>query len=114
MAPDDLEWLQFASRLEGAGFAIFQRELTRFNRRELEPALPHSQWREDIEAQCMVLQAEGAFVEAVRARIKPLANDIPSDVDGFTAWFERLRESGPGQGDPLFPWLATSASLQQM
>jgi hypothetical protein len=25
-----------------------------------------------------------------------------------------LRETGPGQGDPLFPWLATQASLEQM
>ena len=24
------------------------------------------------------------------------------------------RSSGPGQGDPLFPWLATSANLEQM
>ena len=24
----------------------------------------------------------------------------------FIAWFEELKETGPGQGDPLFPWLA--------
>ena len=30
------------------------------------------------------------------------------------AWFERLRVSGPGQRDPLFPWLEATASLPQM
>ena len=35
---------------------------------------------------------------------------MPRDVDAFIAWFEELRENGPGQGDPLFPWLATTAT----
>jgi hypothetical protein len=61
-----------------------------------------------------VLQAEDAFVEAVRAEIAPLVADIPQDVDAFIAWFERLRENGPGQVDALFPWLAAKATLPQM
>ena len=85
------------------GFARFQRELTKFNRRRLEPSLPEPGWRGDVGEQCRVLEAEGAFVEAVRAEIAPLVADIPQDVDGFIAWFERLRESGPGQGDAAFP-----------
>ena len=46
--------------------------------------------------------------------IAPLVADIPAEVDGFIAWFERLKEAGPGQGDPLFPWLADEASTEQM
>ena len=61
-----------------------------------------------------VAEAEGDFVEAVRQEIAPLVADIPLDVDAFIAWFERLRDNGPGQGDPLFPWLAAQASLEQM
>ena len=34
---------------------------------------------------------------------------MPTDGDGFVAWFEALKEHGPGQGDPLFRWLADSA-----
>ena len=109
-----LEWTTFASQLDGAGFARFQRELTKFNRRRLEPSLPEPGWRGDVGEQCRVLEAEGAFVEAVRAEIAPLVADIPQDVDGFLAWFERLRETGPGQGDALFPWLAAKATLPQM
>jgi hypothetical protein len=35
-------------------------------------------------------------------------------VGDFIAWFEDLKERGPGQDDPLFPWLATTASLEAM
>jgi Iron-containing redox enzyme len=109
-----LEWTTFASQLDGPGFARFQRELTKFNRHRLEPSLPEPGWRGDVGEQCRVLQAEDAFVEAVRVEIAPLVADIPQDVDAFIAWFERLRENGPGQGDALFPWLAAKATLPQM
>jgi Iron-containing redox enzyme len=110
----DLEWVRFASELAGPGFALFQRELTKFNGHRLEPSLPHPGWRDDVRAECRVLQAEGEFVEAVRQEIAPLVTDVPETVDAFIAWFERLRASGPGQGDPLFPWLAVTASLDEM
>jgi hypothetical protein len=109
-----LEWTQSAAQLDGNGFAVFQRELTKYNHRRLDPSLPSPQWRYELATHCRVLQAEGEFVEAVRARIMPLARDIPSQVDAFIDWYERLRASGPGQGDPLFPWLERSASLAQM
>jgi len=114
MTSTDLEWVAFAPHLDGLGFARFQRELTNANRRRLEPKLPHPQWRDHVDNECRVLRAEGEFVEAVRGEIKPLVSGIPDDVDGFLAWFERLRETGPGQRDPLFPWLAAKASLEQM
>jgi hypothetical protein len=114
MSLPDLEWLAFASHLEGPGFARFQRELTRYNRRRLEPSLPDPAWRDEVRIEGRVSEAEGEFVESVRREIVPLVSDIPHDVDAFIAWYEQLRESGPGQGDPLFPWLATSASGEQM
>jgi len=110
----DREWLAFAAHSEGPGFARFQRELTRYNRRRLEPSLPDPTWRDVVRDEGRVAEAEGDFVEAMRKEIAPLLADIPVDVDPFIAWFERLRDNGPGQGDPLFPWLATQASLEQM
>jgi hypothetical protein len=53
-------------------------------------------------------------VEAQRQAIACPTADIPSDVDGFIAWFEHLKQAGPGQGDALFPWLAEKATLEQM
>jgi hypothetical protein len=110
----DLEWIQFASQLEGPGFAHFQRELTKFNRLRLVPGLPNPAWRDAVHQDIRVRQAEGEFVETIRAQIAPLVRDIPSEVEDFIAWFERLRETGPGQGDHLFPWLARKASFDQM
>jgi len=110
----DANWLAFAGDIDGAGFARFHRELTRYNRRRLEPSLPDPTWRDVVRDEGRVAEAEGDFVEAMRKEIAPLLADIPVDVDPFIAWFERLRDNGPGQGDPLFPWLATQASLEQM
>ena len=39
---------------------------------------------------------------------------VPSGVDDFIAWFEELKVTGPGQADPLFPWLAEKASYEDM
>ena len=108
------EWLALAADTDGPGFARFQRELTRYNRHRLEPSLPYAAWRGHVRDEARVAEAEGDFVEAVRQEIAPLVDDIPLDVDAFIAWFERLRDTGPGQGDPLFPWLAAQASLEQM
>ena len=57
---------------------------------------------------------EGAFIEAERARIAPRVAAVPDDADGFLAWFEALKETGPGQNDPLFPWLAEDAPFEDM
>jgi hypothetical protein len=39
---------------------------------------------------------------------------VPADAEGFVAWFEGLKATGPGQGDPLFDWLAEEATLDEM
>jgi Iron-containing redox enzyme len=109
-----LQWTTFASQLEGSGFVTFQRELARFNRQHLQPGLPSKEDKHELESEARVLSAETDFVEAVRDRISSLARDIPGDADRFVAWFERLRDNGPGQGDPLFPWLERAATLDQM
>lgn len=54
---------------------------------------------------------EGAFLEELRTEVSAEAAAAPSDPDGFLDWFEELKQSGPGQGDPLFPWLAQEAGL---
>jgi Iron-containing redox enzyme len=108
------EWTKFASHLAGERFAEFQSALTRFNATRLQPALPDAEWKDDLAAEGEVSRAEVESIEAQRKAIAPLVSDIPTDVDGFIGWFERLRDTGPGQGDPLFPWLATRATLDEM
>jgi len=57
---------------------------------------------------------EGEFVEAFRTHIARAVDEVPTDPAGFIAWFEDLKASGPGQWDPLFAWLETEASLEDM
>jgi len=57
---------------------------------------------------------ESEFVAAERSAVAHRAAQAPLDPDAFVRWFEELRETGPGQGDPLFPWLAARSSLAEM
>lgn len=60
-------------------------------------------------------QLEVQYVESERDRMGGLADLAPaSSGAAFVEWFEALEEQGPGQGDPLFPWLASEATLPQM
>lgn len=112
VAPD--AWACWANELEGQRFHEFQSELSKYNASRLCPGLPEEAGRDDLVRDGLVARAEIAFIEAQRLAIAPLTRNISSDVDGFIAWFEQLKKTGPGQGDPLFPWLATQASLEQI
>ncbi len=61
-----------------------------------------------------MLALEGQFVEQERRVVTKRAAAAPCDPDAFVAWFEALEHDGPGQNDPLFPWLAESAPLEAM
>lgn len=90
------------------------RTLLRFNQARLAPGFPTEGWRAAVQEETQLRLLEGEYVEAERQRIAAWAAEAPEDADGFIAWFEDLKESGPGQHDPLFPWLATQATREQM
>ena len=92
----------------------FHRKLARFNQARLRPSTPQPRWREAVAAELEFRLLEGDFVERERAAIADEAARAPTDPKGFVAWFEGLRTSGPGQGDRLFPWLASSATLAEL
>ena len=114
MATHDLSWTADAAALDGPAFVRFQTELAKYNGLQLEPRFPNEAWRKEIDDYAQVSHAEGEYIEAVRSEISPLLADIPSEVDEFIDWFEDLKETGPGQGDPLFRWLAESATREDM
>ena len=114
MRRERADWTRCAADLTGPGFARFQRELASYNAQRFRPGLPEEVPANQIIRDAKIASAEVAFVESLRSAIAPLTSGIPSDVDGFVAWFERLKHTGPGQGDPLFPWLAAHASLEEM
>lgn len=114
MSTKDLAWTENAAHIDGPGFEEFHRGLAKYNARHLNPSLPTPSWRDDLDEQAKIAVAEVEYVEAVRRCVAPLIGDVPDDVDGFVDWFEELKHSGPGQGDPLFPWLANEASREDI
>ena len=88
--------------------------LARWNRRRLAVQTPHDDWSQELGVDVRMQRLEGSFVEAFRSHVAPLVADVPDDAAGFIAWFEALKDKGPGQWDPLFAWLETEASLEQM
>ena len=89
-------------------------ELAKLNQRRLSPRFPHPDWRDELEAEHALRQLEGALIERERTAILTRARTAPTDPDAFIEWFEELEATGPGQHDPLFTWLATTASVEQM
>ncbi|MEJ7730606.1 MAG: iron-containing redox enzyme family protein [Polyangiaceae bacterium] len=53
-------------------------------------------------------------VERWRVAVAARAAEAPREGQAFVRWFDELREAGPGQHDPLFPWLAEEASLDDL
>jgi hypothetical protein len=92
----------------------FQRGLAHWNRERLAPAFPSSDWQKLLERDLRMTRLEGGFLEELREEIADAAAAAPTDPDGFIAWFEELKQVGPGQNDPLFPWLADEASPEQL
>jgi hypothetical protein len=90
------------------------RRLAYWNHKRLSAGLPGGDWREDLREEHEMRMLEGSWVEAFREKIAAEMAEVPGDADGFIAWFEALKAKGPGQGDPLFPWLAEEATLEEL
>jgi hypothetical protein len=91
-----------------------QLRLNRLNQLRFDPGLPHPDWKRELAEMAELAEQEGDFLEAARQAVAPLAAEAPTDPQGFIAWYESLKETGPGQTDPLFPWLATKCSMDEM
>ncbi|MCZ4343137.1 iron-containing redox enzyme family protein [Sphingomonadaceae bacterium G21617-S1] len=92
----------------------FQRGLAHWNRERLQPRLPDTDWNMLLDRDTRMLRLERGFIQELRAGIVDDAAQAPTDPDSFIAWFEHLKEAGPGQGDPLFPWLGEQATRDEL
>jgi hypothetical protein len=91
----------------------FQRGLARWNHDRLAPGFPEDAARtrdRDVRMQRLEL----AFLDELRAEVREEAAAVPTDPQGFIAWFEELERTGPGQHDPLFDWLEHEATLDDL
>jgi hypothetical protein len=92
----------------------FQRTLAHWNRERLAPGFPDVDWRKDFDRNMQMLRLEGAFLDELRAEVAGDLDQVPEEAHAFIAWFEALKENGPGQNHPLFAWLAETATEGQM
>ncbi len=114
MVSDIIAFPLDASPGGGVTSAAFQQRLALWNRRRLAVGKPDEGWRERLAEDGEMLRLEGEFIEAARRDVAGIAAAVPADPEGFVAWFEGLKADGPGQNDPLFPWLADAADLEAM
>jgi len=92
----------------------FQRGLAHWNRLRLAPQFPSDATQSVLERDTHLKRLELAFIEELRREVTSEAANVPADAEGFLAWFEELKHVGPGQYDPLFPWLAEHASREEL
>jgi hypothetical protein len=92
----------------------FQRGLAHWNRERLAPAFPATGDTATFDRDQRMHRLEAAYLKELRGEIIDKAAAAPTDPDGFVAWFEDLKQSGPGQNDPLFPWLAEAATRAEL
>ena len=91
-----------------------QRQLAHWNQQRLAPRLPDPDWAQSARRDRELLEVEREFLEELRSEASARAARAPTDPEAFVAWFEELADSGPGQNDALFDWLARDADLDQM
>ncbi len=91
----------------------FQRALAAWNHQRLAPQFPDSPGNA-LDRDFKMRRLETAFLESLRSGVAAQAAEAPTDAEGFVAWFEKLEAQGPGQHDPLFPWLADEAGVEPM
>ncbi len=88
--------------------------LNGWNRRRLTPSVPDGGFAQAQAADLTLLDLEHQFIEHERAAVAVRAADAPADASGFAAWFDGLKQTGPGQFDPLFDHLADVATHDEL
>lgn len=108
--------LKMDSRLASfaRGSDALHRRLAASHAARLSPRLSDSNWESSLQEEIICRRVERELIERERAAIASQIRRVPTEAEAFVAWFEALKEDGPGQGDPLFPWLAEHASLADL
>ena len=88
--------------------------LTHMNRARLTPGTPNDAWKGSLVHTLELSLQEDAFLERERRAVQALAAQAPRNAQGLASWFDELKQSGPGQYDPLFDFLAERASFEQV
>jgi hypothetical protein len=88
--------------------------LNRSRTRPTRPTLDARGWDAFLDEEVRLRRIEHSYVEEMRSIVRTRSQTAPASPDAFVAWFVDLEKTGSGQGDPLFPWLESHATLEQM
>jgi hypothetical protein len=88
--------------------------LARWNHERLAPGRGDGDAGKLLHRDELMRRLELDFICVERRAVRDFARTAPTDADGFISWFEALKVHGPGQNDPLFPWLGHHATLEQL
>lgn len=88
--------------------------LARWNRERLRAGRGDGPWWKELARDEAMRPLECRWLELAREEVAPLADEAPREVEPFIAWFEALKEKGPGQGDGLFDYLANEATREEL
>ena len=93
----------------------FQRRLAHWNRERLAPAFPTADWQKRLERDVAHAAPRRRVPRGTarrgRRRGAPPRRPTPT---ASSPGSKTLKETGPGQDDPLFPWLAEEATLDEI
>ena len=92
----------------------FQQKLTHWNRLRLRPGRGEGSWRAQLADEQLFRPLELTWLERERRAVHIKAREAPREAAAFVAWFAALQATGPGQGDPLFDYLALTASREEL
>jgi pyrroloquinoline quinone (PQQ) biosynthesis protein C len=93
---------------------VLHRGLNAFDRARLQPTVPSEEWQADLAMVHAVERIEARFVEEERMGTRAQLSLMPRTVPEFLNWFAGLKETGPGQYDPFFDYLAQEASREDL
>jgi hypothetical protein len=80
----------------------------------LAPRVSDLDWEQALQEELICRRLERELVEQERAALARQIRHVPTQPEAFVAWFEQLKQNGPGQNDRLFPWLAEQANHDEM
>ncbi len=87
------------ARTARESFVQAQRALDGFNRWRLSPGVPDEAKGAQDQDERVHLERERRFLEDERALVASRAAQAPAEPAAFVAWFEALKDTGPGQHD---------------
>lgn len=114
LIPFNMQLSKVGTSLEMTQARKLHLHLSQFNLQRLTPNFIHNNWAVQTLHDVHMLIKEGDFVEHERQHVQQYLVHMPHEPEAFMQWFYNLKTEAPGQGDALFPWLATQANMQQM